>query len=311
VVDAMSEYCDNSTIYIYILIFSGNIRGLHHGTRGTTHHGSLNDLSRNYNNRGSDNTEGNNSNDRNGQNRRRNECGPMRPMGFKALEEMSLVDTRDILAKINQKNDSFMNRIKSSIEDTDVFVIIVEILAKICNSSFDELKLRLLLEVCNSPFILNLRNCLMELPYDRPRHNNRKYWNDPNKFWNNFIIFGECIFNMAPSVALQKCRTLLEGASKCCLEGMRERYDFNLTDENHSQLTKLRERLASFEKSEVCYLLSLILYPFQNILSQVISKENYLFFHNYSRSKKYSATDIIRRMRMRKVNPPRTFGSSA
>lgn len=172
-------------------------------------------------------------------------------MGFRALEEIAQSDDQEILIKVNERKDSFLNLINSAIDRADIFVLIIKILSKVCQSSFDELKLKLLLDVCNSQFIGHLRNYLMDLPYAEVKTRNNVYWNNQLDFWINFVMFCECIIDLSPATALRKCRSLIEDTSKCCLEGLKARHGFNLPDNNMSKLAELRERLSVCEKENV------------------------------------------------------------
>lgn len=168
-------------------------------------------------------------------------------MGFRALQEIAESDPLEILGKINERKEPFLNLITNPVE-ADMHILIIQILSKISLSSFDEIKRRLLLDVCNSQYLMYLRNYLMELPYTEEKFRNRFYWNNENDFWKNLITFCESFFNMAPSVAMQKCRTLIEGSSNLCLEELNKRHHFVLSKENETRLADLRERLTMFEK---------------------------------------------------------------
>ncbi|XP_028173495.1 NFX1-type zinc finger-containing protein 1-like isoform X1 [Ostrinia furnacalis] len=174
-----------------------------------------------------------------------------RVMGFKTLEEIAMADPVDIIAKINERKESFDNLITKTV-DADVFVLTVQVLAKISMSSFDELKLRILLDVCHSQFVMYLRDYLINLPYsdEHTRRRNRFYWNNQDDFWNNLITFCECIVKKVPSIALQKLRSLIEGTSKSCLENLKERHGFILSERNNKRLLDLRESLTTVEKNK-------------------------------------------------------------
>lgn len=168
-------------------------------------------------------------------------------MGFKALQEIALSDPLEVLAKVNEKKDSFLSLITKPVE-ADMHILIIQILSKVCLSSFDELKLRLLLDICQSQYLMYLKNYLMELPYTEEKRRNRFYWNNQDEFWKHLISFCESVFNMAPSVAMQKCRSLIEGSLKLCLEELNNRHSFVIAKESETRLADLRERLTAFEK---------------------------------------------------------------
>ncbi|CAG4965233.1 unnamed protein product [Parnassius apollo] len=171
-------------------------------------------------------------------------------MGFKTLEEFARTHSSDIILKITEKRDAFLDFIESPINRPDVFALMMEILSKVCQSSFDSLKLKILIEVCESQFLVNLQGYLMNLPYESRKSANMLYWNNQAEFWNNFLFFCESLTNASPSTALRKCRSLIEGTTKFCLDGLNERHNFRLPEENIKKWNELRERLTLQEQSD-------------------------------------------------------------
>ncbi|XP_069359382.1 NFX1-type zinc finger-containing protein 1-like [Maniola hyperantus] len=177
---------------------------------------------------------------------------PKKPtnMGFIMLQNLAKSESKEIISQINDKREAFMNLLQSPIERLDVFALVLELLAKVCQSSFDQLKLTILLDVCNSPFIISLRNYMMDLPYAERKPANNMYWKNPNEFWVNFLTFCECITTLSPSIALAKCRSLIDGTSKLCLEALGERHDYKLPEHCDLMLIKLRDALTTHEKEK-------------------------------------------------------------
>ncbi|XP_048478338.1 NFX1-type zinc finger-containing protein 1 isoform X3 [Plutella xylostella] len=175
-----------------------------------------------------------------------------RPMGFRLLQEIANTDTADILPKLNGKANSFQALLDSDIDKNDMLVLIIKVIAKVCRSPFEELKLNVLLNVCNSKYIARLSGYLMDLPYTAAgnKRTNSVYWTTPNDFWDNFICFCECIILRSPSTALQRCRALIDGASRVCLDGLKMRANFQLSPESDAKLNELREKLVICEKEE-------------------------------------------------------------
>ncbi|CAH2234537.1 jg1677 [Pararge aegeria aegeria] len=181
---------------------------------------------------------------------RPNKYTPPRNIGFLMLQNLAKSESKEIISQINDKKEAFMNLLQSPIERQDVFALVLELLAKISQSSFDQLKLTILLDVCNSAFILSLRNYLMDLPYPERKSVNSMYWKNPNEFWGNFLMFCECITTLSPSTALAKCRSLIDGTTKLCLEALAERHNYELPDKYNLTLIKLRTALTEHEKQK-------------------------------------------------------------
>ncbi|KAJ2949110.1 hypothetical protein O0L34_g6049 [Tuta absoluta] len=174
---------------------------------------------------------------------------PQRHIGFKILEEISQSDSQDILVRIDQRKEAFLNLIKSQIEKPDIFVLITNLMAKVSDSSFKQLKVQILRDICNSAYLGNFQKYLMDIPYmlDQDISSNNLYWKDQEGFWMKFVTFSECLVDLLPVTALQKCRSLIEDSSKSCLEKLEERHNFKLSNECSLRLTQLRERLTFSE----------------------------------------------------------------
>lgn len=171
-------------------------------------------------------------------------------MGYAKLEALAKSDVKDILTNINDKKNALFRLFESPIDKPDEFALILELLSKICESTFDQLKLNILLDICNSQFITSLRNYLTDLPYTERKSANNKYWKNEVEFWKNFIRFCECITLISPQTALSKCRSLIEGTSRFCLEELKTRHNFVLPDEYNLKLDELREKLMAHEKEK-------------------------------------------------------------
>lgn len=143
-----------------------------------------------------------------------------------------------------------MSLLQSPIDRLDVFALVLELLAKVCQSSLHETKLSILLDVCNSSFILSLRNYMTDLPYPELKSSNVMYWQNSDDFWVNFFTFCKSITTLSPSTALTKCRFLIDGTMKLCFEELGERHGYKLPDNCDLTLTKLREALTIHEKGK-------------------------------------------------------------
>ncbi|KAJ0176718.1 hypothetical protein K1T71_007897 [Dendrolimus kikuchii] len=177
----------------------------------------------------------------------RNSYNKLKHIGFLALQEMAKSDVEDIIVKINEKRDAFLTLIQNPNDRPDIFVLVIDILSKASRSSFDELKLKLLLEICNSNFIKLFMLYLINLPYEAQRTNGL-YWKNQNEFWNNYIIFCECIVNASPMTALKYCRSLIDATTKSCLDGLRDKHGYNLPEEYSIRLSEVRNKLTTFEE---------------------------------------------------------------
>ncbi|XP_061715963.1 NFX1-type zinc finger-containing protein 1-like isoform X1 [Cydia pomonella] len=180
--------------------------------------------------------------------RKRRQNTYVRDMSCNILAEISRSESVIILEKINRQKESFKKLIDSPPDDRnrDVFALVFELVTNVWKSSFEESKKLLLLEICNSKFIDNLQLYLMQLPYTESRSDklfNKHYWTKEKEFWNKFMTFCECLINVSPSTAVRKCGALIEATSKSCLDGLKEKHDFELPEEYTTRMTNVRDRL--------------------------------------------------------------------
>lgn len=162
------------------------------------------------------------------------------------MEKIAKSDTKDVFLLLNEYKEGLMTMINSPIRGQDIFVLMFEVLSKVSQSPFEELKSKLLLDVCNSELISNLRNYLMDLPYTDNKNQNKLYWQDQSGFWKNFITFCGDIVEISPATAVKRCRSLIDNVSKSCLEYLGARHDFVLSEECTIKLEEIRGRLVSY-----------------------------------------------------------------
>lgn len=178
-------------------------------------------------------------------------------INFKVLESIALSDYAEILMRINEKREAFLKLIKSEIDKPDIFVLLTKVMAKVAQCSFTVQKSNLLIEMCNSKYMETYQSYLTNLPYKsaQEKSQNRLYWENQESFWDNFITFCECIVNISPSTALQTCRALIHGTSKCCLESLSQRHGLVLPEQITTKLALLREKLNFCESEHVSKLI--------------------------------------------------------
>ncbi|KAF9797452.1 hypothetical protein SFRURICE_005928, partial [Spodoptera frugiperda] len=170
-----------------------------------------------------------------------------RYMGFRALQEIADAEEKDVLQKINERREAFMNIVNAPIEKHDVFVLLVGILSKVTQSPFVELKSKLILDICNSDFINQLQTYLVGLPFVLNKTPNNLYWNDQSQFWKNLITFCGDIVDTSPATAIRKFKALVEGVMKMCLGTLRDKHGFVLSEDCVTKLEEICQKMISYE----------------------------------------------------------------
>ncbi|XP_045518315.1 NFX1-type zinc finger-containing protein 1-like [Pieris brassicae] len=170
-------------------------------------------------------------------------------IGYQFLFKVSQCDSKDIITEFNKHKIAIMDVLQNPIEKLDFFPIILEIANKVSDSNFPQLKLEFILDICNSNFIkLHLVLYLANLPYCATKRDNLLYWNDQVKFWNNLIVLLETITAISPFTAMTRCRALIEGSSKACIDLLKERHGFVLPEEYTLRLQNVRDMIMEHEK---------------------------------------------------------------
>ncbi|XP_060803319.1 NFX1-type zinc finger-containing protein 1 [Amyelois transitella] len=168
---------------------------------------------------------------------------------FDTLEALAICEDQDILGNLNQRRNFFTNLFlkPTAINKPDIFVLILKILSKVCLSSFDDLKLKLLISICNDTCVMQLRNYLSDLPDCRDKTKNSLYWKNQHAFWKNFILFLDTMVSLSPSIALKRYRSLICKDSRNCLNELNAKHAFKLPDEDILILEGLQEKLFQYE----------------------------------------------------------------
>jgi hypothetical protein len=142
--------------------------------------------------------------------------------GYMQLKELTDKEPSDILMTFIAQRHKFKNTIEKPLK-SDIYVLFVHCLSKICNAQFDQSKLDILMTVCRSPFVDNLQKYILDLPYVRitERRENCQYWNNTDEFWIHMMKFYDTVMDLSPNTAYECFRKLLD-VTKLVLEGLQE-----------------------------------------------------------------------------------------
>jgi hypothetical protein len=171
---------------------------------------------------------------------------------FMQLTELKDKESFDILMLFLSQTNKFTNTIQNQLKP-DINVLFVHCLAKMCDATFDESKLKLLNAVCQSPFMENFQKYIMALPYMQTteRKDNPLYWNDPQEFWSNVFKFFNSVMEDSPDTAY-KCLTELIDIIKFVLDGLKERQNENFPESLLNAFETMRLKFKVLSEEQVC-----------------------------------------------------------
>lgn len=164
-----------------------------------------------YNNTDDARSESNKSNSRGG---RGNNRRP-RPqfMGFKKLEEIHQMEPDQIVVGLCSEEAGFEKLLKSELSN-DYVVLVIRVISKCCQTTFQQNKAKILARVCEKDFTDQLIKYLNEInlhdSYEKTR--NKFFWSGDNKnlFWKDLLEFFEAIINLIPNTAVDVLPKLLK-----------------------------------------------------------------------------------------------------
>ncbi|GLV42804.1 uncharacterized protein CBL_03544 [Carabus blaptoides fortunei] len=154
-------------------------------------------------------------------NSRGNRGGPRQPrgdrshMGFQKLEKLNEMEP-DQLVVVLANEDVGLEKLFKTDLTPDYIVLILRVISKLCESTFQENKGSLLVKICQRDFIDKLIKYLSELvvqePYEKQR--NKFYWQDQDRFWNDLLILFETVLLVVPNTA---CEVLPKLVKHTCI----------------------------------------------------------------------------------------------
>ncbi|XP_050506349.1 NFX1-type zinc finger-containing protein 1-like isoform X2 [Diabrotica virgifera virgifera] len=122
-------------------------------------------------------------------------------MGFKALEELIDNDNiEEIILDLNDGKKGFKTLLGSTLS-TDMIVLVVKLLAKICDSAFNASKTSILQFAIESDFSKQVTSFVTGLAIQdsKDKMHNKYFWKDIDDFWNNIIKISEHYNDLLPS----------------------------------------------------------------------------------------------------------------
>ncbi|CAG9770858.1 unnamed protein product [Ceutorhynchus assimilis] len=127
---------------------------------------------------------------------------PERTMGFKYVErQVGNPSIQQVILDMSNDKNGFKKLIDANEMCEDMIVLVVKLVRNICGSTFDNNKLALLNLVLKSRFMEKLILYINGIVTQSPREKkfNRKFWEDPDEFWNALIKISTTVLEITPS----------------------------------------------------------------------------------------------------------------
>lgn len=132
-------------------------------------------------------------------------------LGFKRLEELVDMEPDAVIISLANEKINFEDLLSERLSD-DYLVLILKVLSKMCNSSFNENKAFILSIAAKVSFIDSLLTYLLQLVIqdERDKKRNSYFWRDIDDFFNNVVKYCQTIIDMVPSIAYERLPKLVK-----------------------------------------------------------------------------------------------------
>lgn len=147
--------------------------------------------------------------------------GPRQPrgdrshMGFQKLEKLSEMEADQLVVVLANEDVGLEKLLKTDLTP-DYIVLILRVVSKLCESTFQENKGSLLVKICQKDFIDKLMKYLSELvvqeSYEKQR--NKFFWSEQDRFWNDLLTLFETVLLIIPNTA---CEVLPKLVKHTCI----------------------------------------------------------------------------------------------
>lgn len=143
-------------------------------------------------------------------------------LGFKKIETLISQDAENILLEIKRDQDAFILLMLKELSG-DYIVLLIKLFAKMCESSYNEMKCQLLLITLDEKFLQNVVNFVLNLPLHdlEDKKRNRFFWDNSNEFFKNLFHFSIHTLNLLTTRSCDKISKLVKAVEKT-LPGLEE-----------------------------------------------------------------------------------------
>lgn len=127
-------------------------------------------------------------------------------IGFKRLDDMCNMEIEKLITILSIEVDLFNKLlIRDNSESQDVYVLIIKLLRKVCDSPFTQHIGQLLSSFCQKEFIDQLLRYLHDLTLQNrnERERNKYFWKNVDEFWENILFVFDSILKTIPNTAVE------------------------------------------------------------------------------------------------------------
>ncbi|XP_030749161.1 NFX1-type zinc finger-containing protein 1-like [Sitophilus oryzae] len=126
---------------------------------------------------------------------------PERSMGFKYIEDLLTLDPKDVVFKLSDDKNGFIKLLNSTSISSDLIILILNLIQKVCEVSFNDVKIKLLTNILRSNFMDKLTSYIASIPNQSSanKNNNSYFWKDTDNFYNNLLLLATTVHEIIPS----------------------------------------------------------------------------------------------------------------
>lgn len=140
-------------------------------------------------------------------------------LGFKKLEELTNQTPEDVLINLTRDKQTFTKLIADDLSG-DYIVLIVKLLLKICEVTYNAMKMQMLSLVLDDKFIKTVINFILNLSIAdaKDKKKNSYFWHNSNEFFNNLFFICKYMLELMPNKSYDKLCKIEKAVSKTLVE---------------------------------------------------------------------------------------------
>ncbi|KAG5881472.1 hypothetical protein JTB14_026529 [Gonioctena quinquepunctata] len=137
----------------------------------------------------------------------------IRQMGFRYLQDLlKKDDLEEIIFTLNNDKRGYKELLESRDMSNDIIVLILQLLCRVCECSFQSSKIQLFESALRSPFSDNVIKFVstIAIQNEREKRFNSCFWKDTDEFWNNIISLARNLHDLIPTSSCEVMVKLLK-----------------------------------------------------------------------------------------------------
>ncbi|XP_030764249.1 NFX1-type zinc finger-containing protein 1-like isoform X2 [Sitophilus oryzae] len=126
---------------------------------------------------------------------------PERSMGLRYIEDLLNLDPKAIVFKLSDDKNGFLKLLANKSISNDLIILILKLTHKVCEVSFNDVKIKLLTNVLRSHFMDKLNSYISSISHQSSveKNDNSYFWENTENFYKNLLLLATTVHEMIPS----------------------------------------------------------------------------------------------------------------